>query len=64
LRAAFASGRPRTIDAVIKEFPEPIRPLVVRALHWLVKIGLLQIAAPSGAVQREPLTPGQPNQAR
>ena len=45
LRAAFADGRPRTIEAVVKEFAEPIRPLVVRALHWLVKIGLLQIVA-------------------
>jgi starch synthase len=44
LRAAFADGRPRTIDAVVKEFAEPIRPLVVRALHWLIKIGLLRMA--------------------
>jgi alpha-maltose-1-phosphate synthase len=43
LRAAFADGRARTIDAVAGEFAEPIRPLVVRALHWLVKIGLLRI---------------------
>jgi alpha-maltose-1-phosphate synthase len=45
LRAAFADGRAHTIDAVAKGFAEPIRPLVVRALHWLVKIGLLRMVA-------------------
>jgi alpha-maltose-1-phosphate synthase len=45
LRAAFADGRVHTIDAIAKGFAEPIRPLVVRALHWLVKIGLLRMVA-------------------
>ncbi|MBX9777190.1 MAG: glycosyltransferase family 4 protein [Xanthobacteraceae bacterium] len=45
LRAIFSDGGPRTIEAIAQQFAEPIRPLVVRALHWLVKIGLLQIAA-------------------
>jgi len=49
LRAAFADGRPRTVDAVIGGFAEPIRPLVARVLHWLVKIGLLQMAKGEGA---------------
>jgi starch synthase len=48
LRAVFADGGPHTIEAIAKEFAEPIRPLVMRALHWLVKIGLLQIVAGSG----------------
>jgi hypothetical protein len=48
LRAVFADGRPHTIDAIAKGFAEPIRPLVVRALHWLVKIGLLQLVAGAG----------------
>jgi alpha-maltose-1-phosphate synthase len=48
LRAVFADGQPRTIEAIAKEFAEPIRPLVVRALHWLVKIGLLQMVAGGG----------------
>ncbi len=45
LRAAFADGQPRTPDEVAKMFVEPIRPLVLRALHWLIKIGLLRFAA-------------------
>ena len=48
LRAAFADGRPHTIEAVVKMFAEPIRPLVIRALHWLIKIGLLRIVAQGG----------------
>ena len=47
LRAVFADGGPHTIEAIARGFAEPIRPLVVRALHWLVKIGLLQIVAQS-----------------
>lgn len=45
LRSAFADGQPRTPDEVAKNFAEPIRPLVIRALHWLIKIGLLRFAA-------------------
>jgi hypothetical protein len=45
LRSAFADGQPRTPDEVAKNFGEPIRPLVIRALHWLIKIGLLRFAA-------------------
>jgi starch synthase len=48
LRAVFADGRSHTIEAIAKGFAEPIRPLVVRALHWLVKIGLLQIVTGAG----------------
>jgi len=48
LRAVFADGQPRTIEAIAKQFAEPVRPLVVRALHWLVKIGLLQMVAGGG----------------
>lgn len=48
LKKAFADLRPHTVDAVTKAFPDAIRPLIVRALHWLVKIGLLQIVAPGG----------------
>lgn len=44
LHAAFAGGGVRTVDEVIKDFAEPMRPMVVRVLHWLVKIGLLQMA--------------------
>jgi glycosyltransferase involved in cell wall biosynthesis len=43
LRALFADGKPHTVEAVANKFPELIRPLVVRAMHWLVKIGLLRI---------------------
>jgi alpha-maltose-1-phosphate synthase len=49
LRAVFADGRPHTIEAVLVGFAEPIRPLVARELHWLVKIGLLQMAKGEGA---------------
>jgi hypothetical protein len=48
LRAQFADGLPRSVDQVTSDFAEPIRPLVVRVLHWLVKIGLLQMAAGAG----------------
>jgi hypothetical protein len=51
LRAAFADGGIRTVDDVIKDFAEPIRPLVVRVLHWLIKIGLLQTAPADGQDQ-------------
>jgi hypothetical protein len=47
----FADGGARTVDDVIKDFAEPIRPLVVRVLHWLSKIGLLQMAAADGQGQ-------------
>jgi alpha-maltose-1-phosphate synthase len=48
LRKAFADGQPRTPDDVVKMFVEPIRPLVIRALHWLIKIGLLSFASETG----------------
>jgi hypothetical protein len=44
LRSAFADGEPRTADQVAAMFIEPIRPLVIRAVHWLIKIGLLRMA--------------------
>jgi alpha-maltose-1-phosphate synthase len=49
LRKAFADGQPRTPDEVAKMFVEPIRPLVMRALHWLIKIGLLGFAPETGS---------------
>jgi glycosyltransferase involved in cell wall biosynthesis len=52
LKAMFADGGTRTVDDVIKEFAEPIRPLVVRVLHWLIKLGLLQMAAAEGQSQQ------------
>jgi starch synthase len=48
LREAFGDDRPRTTQDVIKAFPEPLRPLTVRALHWLVKIGLLRLMPTEG----------------
>jgi hypothetical protein len=51
LKAIFADGGARTVDDVLKDFVEPIRPLVVRVLHWLIKIGLLQMAAADGQGQ-------------
>ena len=59
LRAAFADGRPRTVEAVASGFPELTRPLVVRALHWLVKIGLLRIVA-----QGRDASPNRPSSRR
>ena len=44
LRAAFGDDRPRSAEEVVKTVAEPLRPLVIRALHWLVKIGLLRLA--------------------
>ncbi len=49
LRAAFSGGRPHTVEAIVKNFAAPMHPLVVRALHWLVKIGLLQFDADGAA---------------
>jgi glycosyltransferase involved in cell wall biosynthesis len=51
LKAIFADRGTRMVDDVIKDFAEPIRPLVVRVLHWLIKIGLLQMAAADGQGQ-------------
>jgi hypothetical protein len=51
LRAAFADDRPRTVEEVVRPFPDQLRPLVFRALHWLIKIGLLRIVA-SGQAAR------------
>ncbi len=39
----FSKDAPVSVDEILKGFPEAERALVLRTLHWMVKIGLLQL---------------------
>jgi hypothetical protein len=45
LRAVFAGSEHVLLEEVLKQFPTERHALVLRSLHWLVKIGLLQLVA-------------------
>jgi hypothetical protein len=45
VRAAFAGGEDVLLEDVLKQFPSERHALVLRSLHWFVKIGLLQLVA-------------------
>ena len=46
VQKAFLDAKSRSVDEVLARFAEAERPAVLRSLHWMVKVGLLQLAAP------------------
>ena len=43
IQKMFSKDVPVAVDDVLKTFPEAERALVLRTLHWMVKIGLLRL---------------------
>ena len=45
LHELFGDGRPRDMDEIVKNFSENEVAAIVRTLHWLIKIGLLELVS-------------------